>query len=76
MVKQLREKIVAMGSLEDFENKVYSHLATFFSRYYDEGDFISQWRYKRDVYAIPYEGKEVNMEKKMEVVSLTAVIFG
>lgn len=60
-VHQLREEIAATGSSEDFENEVYSHLSTFFARYYDEGDFISQRRYKRDVYAIPYEGEEVKL---------------
>ena len=28
------------------QNEVYSHLHTFFSRYYDKGGFISQRRYK------------------------------
>lgn len=41
------------------QSQVYSHLLTFFSRYYDEGDFISQRRYKGDTYAIPYSGEEV-----------------
>ena len=41
------------------ENEVFSHLLTFFSRYYDNGDFISQRRYKGDTYAIPYSGEEV-----------------
>ena len=41
------------------ENQVYTHLLTFFSRYYEEGDFISQRRYKGDTYAIPYSGEEV-----------------
>ncbi|UKH16236.1 site-specific DNA-methyltransferase [Actinobacillus pleuropneumoniae] len=40
-------------------NSVYNHLYTFFSRYYDNGDFISQRRYKGDTYAIPYAGEEV-----------------
>ncbi|WP_346557002.1 site-specific DNA-methyltransferase [Mannheimia haemolytica] len=40
-------------------NSVYNHLHTFFSRYYDQGDFISQRRYKGDTYAIPYAGEEV-----------------
>jgi adenine-specific DNA-methyltransferase len=43
----------------DHENAVFSHLLTFFSRYYDNGDFISQRRYKGDTYAIPYAGEEV-----------------
>lgn len=41
------------------QSQVYSHLLTFFSRYYDQGDFISQRRYKGDTYAIPYSGEEV-----------------
>ena len=41
------------------ETAVYNHLFTFFSRYYDQGDFISQRRYKGDTYAIPYAGEEV-----------------
>lgn len=41
------------------EAVIYQHLLTFFSRYYDEGDFISQRRYKGDTYAIPYAGEEV-----------------
>ncbi len=43
----------------DMETAVYRHLLTFFSRYYEEGDFISQRRYKGDTYAIPYAGEEV-----------------
>jgi adenine-specific DNA-methyltransferase len=38
---------------------VFSHLLAFFSRYYQDGDFISQRRYKGDTYAIPYAGEEV-----------------
>ena len=57
----LREEIAKAGSYDEMENTVYSHLTTFFSRYYDEGDFISQRRYKKDVYAIPYEGEEVKL---------------
>jgi len=59
-VKELREKLAqySAGSNEH-ENAVFSHLLTFFSRYYDNGDFISQRRYKGDTYAIPYSGEEV-----------------
>ncbi len=60
-VKELKAKISEAGNTEDLENEVYSHLTTFFSRYYDGGDFISQRRYKKDVYAIPYEGEEVKL---------------
>lgn len=47
--------------VNDLENQVYSALFNFFRRYYDEGDFISQRRYKEGVYAIPYEGEEVKL---------------
>ena len=59
-VRELRQRIVELsaGSIEH-ENAVFSHLLTFFSRYYDSGDFISQRRYKGDTYAIPYAGEEV-----------------
>lgn len=59
-VQELRAKLkeISSGSNEH-ENAVFSHLLTFFSRYYDNGDFISQRRYKGDTYAIPYAGEEV-----------------
>lgn len=60
-VQELQKAIAQQGSSEELENSVYSHLATFFSRYYDGGDFISLRRYKKDVYAIPYEGEEVKL---------------
>ena len=42
------------------EAAVYNHLHTFFSRYYEDGDFISKRRYGRNQrYAIPYNGEEV-----------------
>lgn len=47
--------------LTALENEVYSRLYDFFNRYYDNGDFISMRRYKKDVYAIPYEGEEVKL---------------
>lgn len=59
-VQELRAKLKesSAGSSEH-ENAVFSHLLTFFSRYYQNGDFISQRRYKGDTYAIPYAGEEV-----------------
>jgi len=57
---QLREKLAVYGAgAFEHENAVFTHLLTFFSRYYDKGDFISQRRYKGDTYAIPYAGEEV-----------------
>ncbi len=60
-VSALREQMASSVDLTAVENEVYSHLHTFFSRYYDKGDFISQRRYKSDAYAIPYEGEEVKL---------------
>ncbi len=59
-VRELRQKLAeySVGTSEH-ENSVFTHLLTFFSRYYDSGDFISQRRYKGDTYAIPYAGEEV-----------------
>lgn len=59
-VRELRQRIAELaGGAADHENAVFSHLLTFFSRYYDSGDFISQRRYKGDTYAVPYAGEEV-----------------
>lgn len=59
-VKELRDKLAQYNTgATEHENAVFSHLLTFFSRYYDNGDFISQRRYKGDTYAIPYSGEEV-----------------
>ena len=58
-VKELKAKLSSSVDLTALENEVYSHLTTFFSRYYEGGDFMSLRRYKKDVYGIPYEGEEV-----------------
>jgi len=59
-VKELKQKIADVGSgSAEHENAVFTHLLTFFSRYYDKGDFISQRRYKGDTYAIPSSGEEI-----------------
>lgn len=60
-VRELQEKLATCSASLQAENEVYSHLLTFFSRYYDKGDFISQRRYKGDTYAIPYSGEEVKL---------------
>ena len=64
VVAELKEKKKAIDGRIDIsavEGDVYNHLTNFFSRYYDDGDFISQRRYKDSVYAIPYEGEEVKL---------------
>lgn len=59
-VLELRQKLAKYRTgASEHENAVFSHLLAFFSRYYDQGDFISQRRYKGDTYAIPYAGEEV-----------------
>ncbi len=47
-------------SRDALEASIYNHLSAFFSRYYQDGDFISTRRYGRNQkYAIPYNGEEV-----------------
>lgn len=59
-VQELRAKLKeATAGSSEYENAVFSHLLAFFSRYYEQGDFISQRRYRGDTYAIPYAGEEV-----------------
>jgi len=45
---------------EELRTSVYNSLFTFFSRYYEDGDFVSKRRYGREArYVIPYAGEEV-----------------
>ena len=60
-VLEIKKKLARAVDANALENDVFSKLHTFFSRYYDKGDFISQRRYKADTYAIPYEGEEVKL---------------
>lgn len=59
--RALQEQLNKGVDITALENEVYSDLTNFFKRYYHEGDFISLRRYKKDVYAIPYEGEEVKL---------------
>jgi adenine-specific DNA-methyltransferase len=61
VVQQLKAELAEGGDLDRTEDKVFSDLYTFFSRYYSEGDFLSLRRYKEGVYAMPYEGEEVKL---------------
>mgnify|MGYP005749174661 CR=1 FL=1 len=58
---RLKERLKLAENTDILEQEVFSHLANFFRRYYKDGDFISMRRYKKDVYAIPYEGEEVKL---------------
>ena len=60
-VIELRGKLKNSFDIGTIESEVYSHLTNFFGRYYSEGDFISQRRYKNGAYALPYEGEEVKL---------------
>ena len=63
-VAELEEQKKALAGSVDItavEADVYNQLTNFFSRYYDDGDFISQRRYKDGAYSIPYEGEEVKL---------------
>lgn len=56
----LKQKAAGARAREALETALYNHLFAFFSRYYQDGDFISKRRYsKRERYAIPYNGEEV-----------------
>ena len=64
VVQDLRAQLAEAKRDADAEADVYNHLANFFSRYYAEGDFISQRRYSsggRAAYLIPYDGEEVKL---------------
>jgi len=59
-VKELQTQLADLKNNDPgHEDAIFSHLTTFFSRYYEKGDYISQRRYKGDTYAIPYSGEEV-----------------
>lgn len=58
-IVQLKEYISETYTFkENISNSIYSHLYIYFSRYYENGDFISQRRFKGDTYAVPYAGQE------------------
>jgi len=57
---KLKKKASGARAKPAVEALIFNHLHTFFSRYYDNGDFMSKRRYsKREKYAVPYNGEEV-----------------
>lgn len=63
-VMELRAKLKGDFDLEATADEVYSHLLTFFSRYYQGGDFLGLQRstvHGREKYMIPYNGEEVKL---------------
>ena len=63
-VRKLKEQLAEAKADTAAETDVYNHLANFFARYYDEGDFMSLRRYSgggQPGYLIPYDGEEVKL---------------
>ena len=63
LVKEYLEEQEKLGSPQTRDQRadvVFNHLYTFFSRYYDNGDFIPRRRYSQtERYAVPYNGEEI-----------------
>ena len=63
-VEELKQQLAEAKADRAAETDVYNHLANFFARYYDEGDFMSLRRYSgvgQPTYLIPYDGEEVKL---------------
>jgi len=60
---EIRKQLEGTEVTESIKNQVFNDLYTFFSRYYQDGDFISQRRrsFRQHRYAIPYDGEEVKL---------------
>ncbi|MGB9812183.1 MAG: site-specific DNA-methyltransferase [Thermovenabulum sp.] len=64
---------------DEIKLQVFNDLYNFFSRYYEEGDFVPQYRYsiKGHKYAIPYNGEEVALywANKDQYYTKTGLLF-
>ena len=62
LARKYTEKLQELKTIEvteDLERDIYNHIFSFFSRYYDKGDFVSKRRVgRKEKYAIPYSGQE------------------
>ena len=60
---EIKEQKELLEKIEEIKGQVYNNLYNFFSRFYEDGDFIPQYRYsiKGYKYAIPYNGEEVKL---------------
>ena len=57
---EVQEQVGSPQTRDQRADAVFNHLYTFFSRYYDNGDFIPRRRYSQtERYAVPYNGEEV-----------------
>ncbi|KKN02763.1 hypothetical protein LCGC14_1114490, partial [marine sediment metagenome] len=60
LFKSISQELEKHKNQQISEEVVYNNIINFFSRYYDNGDFISKRRYsKSNKYLIPYNGEEV-----------------
>ncbi|MCM8807878.1 MAG: site-specific DNA-methyltransferase [Candidatus Omnitrophica bacterium] len=59
----IKEQKEEAEKIEEIKLQVFNDLYSFFSRYYEDGDFIPQYRYsiKGYKYAIPYNGEEIKL---------------
>ena len=56
-----RERTRHSESAGDVRRDIYNHLYSFFSRYYQDGDFVPRRRYSWEhPYVVPYNGEEVH----------------
>ncbi|MBC7320066.1 site-specific DNA-methyltransferase, partial [bacterium] len=60
---RIKEQKETADAIDEIKLQVFNDLYNFFSRYYEEGDFVPQYRYsiKGYKYAIPYNGEEVKL---------------
>lgn len=58
---ELQEQLDSLEVAEETEARIFNDLYTFFSRYYDNGDFLTEHRYssKGAKFSVPYKGEEV-----------------
>lgn len=61
LVKKLQKSLQDRALEESLEDSVLSDLVQFLRRYYKEGDFLSLPRYRKNSYAIEYNGEEVKL---------------
>lgn len=53
-----REQLRQSQATEEDKAEVFQHVLSFFSRYYDGGDFIPRCQRTRENYAVPWNGEE------------------
>jgi adenine-specific DNA-methyltransferase len=59
---RIKEQKELLEKLEEIKEQVYNDLYSFFSRFYEDGDFIPHYRYSKEPkYSIPYNGEEVKL---------------